>query len=238
MKFYPSGVLKFMPQNSLSEIDENGLIKTKYVKIRSDKSKVSRPHTETVTYLNTSPDTKIAIDKIRECVDYATQYDIFKTAGSWVTILDAEGNEVIKLQGNARVANEMKRNVDLYTSVKMRVYSIGLPNEMFATKFEEIKLMLETENKLMKENKVRQLTIRNRTDMITENDKKEFKFDEKQDVKYYIGEENYNATIYNLKNDEAKEKHAKELKKTMEKIELYEKKEEEDSGDIITVINN
>jgi recombination protein RecA len=210
MKFYPSGVLKFCPINSLSEMDENGLVKTKHVKIRAEKSKVSRPHVETFTFLNTDPSSKVAIDKIRECVEYATAYGIVKKAGAWITLNDEHGNEIAKVQGAAKLTNELIANVNLYTTIKMMVYSVGLPNEMFVAKFDEIKGMLEEENRLMKENKVQQLTIRGKAHLISENDVEIFEFTEDKTPKVYIGEENFNAAVFTLKSSEEKDKFVRE----------------------------
>lgn len=198
MKFYPSSVLKVSNLKAENILDADGNVVTRYVKIKNEKSKVSRPYMETFTYINTDTNVKVAIDRLKETLDYALEYGIFEAGGAgWITITTPDG-ELKKVQGKEKALRFFKESVDMYTAAKMQIYAAGLPPEMFIVKFDEIKKMLEKENILMKENKKNILTLSNKIHLISEEDKTPYIFGEKDIPELYLDEETFKIASFNL----------------------------------------
>lgn len=242
LKFAPSSILKLANLKDGNEQDENGNVKTRFVRFKNEKSKVSRPYMETYSYINVDPKVPNAILKRKECLDYAMEYGIVEMSGSWinVTYLDQETGEMKdeKFQGKARAQKLFDSNLDLYTETKLKVYAAGLPTEIFIVKFDEIITLLEKENENMKESKIMIYTQKGREDLITDMDKRKFKFDKKiytpesvlemalpeepnkvfaDDENYLSGKQKFKIASFNLlsldEQEKIKEKQRKEIEK-------------------------
>ena len=234
MLYYPSTVYRLAKINSQNETEKDQIsdnkVVTQYVKIINEKSKISEPFKETFTWINLDRRQKIAVKKIQELVDYAILYGLIIKGGSWYEIVDSNG-ETKKVQGSNGVNKLLSENPDFYTELKMLLYSKGLPPELFIIQFNNIKKLLEEENKSIKKIKIETAKILNKEDLITDIDKNEFKFDEKLEASYYFSEEEYKLAMFNLKNsssieetEETKKQTKKNKKETNEEAET--KKEE------------
>ena len=219
MLYYPSTVYRLAKINSQNETEKDQIsdnkVVTQYVKIINEKSKISEPFKETFTWINLDRRKKIAVKKIQELVDYATLYGLITKGGSWYEIVDSNG-ETKKVQGTNGVNKLLSENPDFYTELKMLLYSKGLPPELFIVQFNNIKKLLEEENKSIKKIKIETAKILNKEDLITDMDKNEFKFDEKLEPSYYFSEEEYKLAMFNLKNSSSIEENEKteEIKQT------------------------
>lgn len=183
LKFAPSTVLKLTNLKDGNEKNEKGEDIVRYVKIKNEKSKVSQAYKETFSYINTDPDIPQAIMKRKECLDYAIEYGLITRRGSYyfMDIVNKEDGEIkeISSQGTKKLMEEFNRDLDLYTEMKLKVYAIGLPPEIFIVKFDEILDMLEVENSNMKEDKIIAYKNHGVEDSLSKGDKTEFKFDRK-----------------------------------------------------------
>ena len=150
--------------------------------------------------------------------------------GSWYEIVDSNG-ETKKVQGTNGVNKLLSENPDFYTELKMLLYSKGLPPELFIVQFNNIKKLLEEENKSIKKIKIETAKILNKEDLITDMDKNEFKFDEKLEPSYYFSEEEYKLAMFNLKNSSSVEEKEKteELKETKKQTKKNKKETNEET---------
>ncbi|MGL5718297.1 MAG: hypothetical protein ACRCX2_35160, partial [Paraclostridium sp.] len=183
LAFAPSTVLKIANQSADNEVGADGLVDTRYVRYKNEKSKVSRPYTTTHSYINVNPDKKIAIHRRRECMDYAIEYGIISSGGAWVyvDVINEETGEVetLKFNGKARAMAAFDDDLDLYSTTKLKVYVKGLPPELFITKYDEIVTMLENENSTMKENKINTLKTVNKLHLANKRDTHKYTIDKK-----------------------------------------------------------
>lgn len=238
LKFAPSSVLKISNIKDKNEIDENGNPKTRYVKIKNEKSKVSRPYLETFSYINVDPKIPHAILKRKECMDYALLYNIIEASGAWVymNVVDPETGEIKeeKFNGKAKALKAFDEDLDLYTETKLKVYAAGLPTEVFIVKFDEILTLLEKENENMKISKRIVYTQKGAASKLSEKDKKQFIFDrnlftplfvlettfpEREDESddYISGKKRYDIASFNLLSIEEQNKIIEEEKAKEEK---------------------
>ena len=109
----------------------------------------------------------------------------------------------------------------------MLLYSKGLPPELFIIQFNNIKKLLEEENKSIKKIKIETARILNKEDLITNIDKNEFKFDEKLEASYYFSEEEYKLAMFNLKNSSSVEE-TEEIKETKKQTKKNKKETNEE----------
>lgn len=234
MLYYPSTVYRLAKINSQNETEKDQIsdnkVVTQYVKIINEKSKISEPFKETFTWINLDRRKKIAVKKIQELVDYAILYGLIIKGGSWYEIVDSNG-ETKKLQGRNGVNKLLSENPDFYTELKMLLYSKGLPPELFIIQFNNIKKLLEEENKSIKKIKIETAKILNKEDLITDIDKNEFKFDEKLEASYYFSEEEYKLAMFNLKNSSSVEEkeEAEEIKETKKQTKKNKKETNEEA---------
>jgi RecA/RadA recombinase len=184
LKFSPSTVLKLANQSQDNELDENGMVVTRYVRFKNEKSKVSRPYATTHSYINVDPNKNIAIHRRRECIDYCIEYGLMESKGAWVylNLINPETGELeeLKFNGKARAIAAFNNDVDLYSTMKFKVYAKGLPTELFIVKYDEIITMLEQENYLMKQNKINTYTMMGIANRLTEKDYKKFTIDKEK----------------------------------------------------------
>lgn len=234
MLYYPSTVYRLAKINSQNETEKDQIsdnkVVTQYVKIINEKSKISEPFKETFTWINLDRRKKIAVKKIQELVDYAILYKLITKDGSWYEIVDSNG-ETKKVQGSNGVNKLLSENPDFYTELKMLLYSKGLPPELFIVQFNNIKKLLEEENKSIKKIKIETAKILNKEDLITDIDKKDFKFDEKLEPSYYFSEEEYKLAMFNLKNSYSIEENEKteEMKETKKQTKKNKKETNEEA---------
>ena len=233
MLYYPSTVYRLAKINSQNETEKDQIsdnkVVTQYVKIINEKSKISEPFKETFTWINLDRRKKIAVKKIQELVDYAILYGLITKGGSWYEIVDNNG-ETKKVQGSNGVNKLLSENPDFYTELKMLLYSKGLPPELFIVQFNNIKKLLEEENKSIKKIKIETAKILNKEDLITDIDKNEFKFDEKLEASYYFSEEEYKLAMFNLKNSSSIEEteETEEIKETKKQTKKNKKETNEE----------
>lgn len=234
MLYYPSTVYRLAKINSQNETEKDQIsdnkVVTQYVKIINEKSKISEPFKETFTWINLDRRKKIAVKKIQELVDYAILYGLITKGGSWYEIVDSNG-ETKKVQGSNGVNKLLSENPDFYTELKMLLYSKGLPPELFIIQFNNIKKLLEEENKSIKKIKIETAKILNKEDLITNIDKNEFKFDEKLEASYYFSEEEYKLAMFNLKNSSSIEEteETEEIKETKKQTKKNKKETNEEA---------
>ena len=227
MKYYPATVTRLSKINSQNEVGKDELtgeakITTQYVKITNEKSKISEPFKETTTFINLDRKKKLAVEKIKEVVHYATLYGLIQKSGSWYQITLGDGS-LQKVQGDAGVTKLLSENVDIYTDLKFLIYSKVLPAELFIVQFDNIRKMLEEENRFIKKNKKDKAKATDREDLLNEMDKTDFHFDETFKVQDYLSDEDYKLAMFNLSNDndddleeENKEEELKEENKIFE----------------------
>lgn len=230
MRFYPSTVLKFTKDNASSEkVDD--VFTTMCTRIKNEKSKVSRPYTTTYTYINTDPEKKISIDRFKEVIEYGIQSDLIVKGGSWLSIVDQNGVIIVakngkeyKVQGSERMTNLLKGDIDLYSKIKMRIYATQLPVELFIVKIDDIKKMLETENRKMKDKKIDLCKALGNERYLTEDDFTVMKFDKEEfSLEELIPAEKLAEGRFNLlsiseKKDFLQKKEKEEAKKKKESI--------------------
>lgn len=223
LKFYPSTVLKLMPDSSMDETNSRGDILIRGVKIKNEKSKVSQPYRKTHSYINTDSSKQLSVDRFRELVDYGIEYGYIESKGAWCYITDPTTGEVFNCNGKAKAMQVLRENIDLYTNIKMGIYSKGLQPEMFIVKFDGIKTMLETENAKTKEKKIRLYKATGHADKINDIDKNEFHFPSDVSPSTLLSKENYNKGIFILMSKEEQdqfllEKEKKELAKEIKEV--------------------
>lgn len=204
MRFYPATVVKLSNINSQNEIDNNGNIISKFVKIKNEKSKIGNPYTETFSFINTSSE-KVSIDRIKECLFYAFDLEIINKKGAWVYIPDENG-ELKSINGSIRALEEFKKNINLYSLTKMRVYGKKLDPEIFIIKYDEIVELLKTENRKIKNNKISLLTALNRLDLITKEDKEEIDIFDGSSPEDYMDETIFKRAKFEMLTIEEKQK--------------------------------
>lgn len=180
LKFAPSTVLKLTNLKDGNEKNEKGEDVVRYVKIKNEKSKVSQAYKETFSYINTDPRIPQAIMKRKECLDYCIEYGLVTRRGSYffMDVINPENGTLQEIgsQGTKKLVEEFNKNLDLYTEMKLKVYAIGLPPEIFIVKFDDILNMLEVENRRMKNDKMIAFKNHGVLDKLTKSDKTEFKF--------------------------------------------------------------
>ena len=226
MKYYPATVTRLSKINSQNEVGKDELtgeakITTQYVKITNEKSKISEPFKETTTFINLDRKKKLAVEKIKEVVHYATLYGLIQKSGSWYQITLGDGS-LQKVQGDAGVTKLLSENVDINTDLKFLIYSKVLPAELFIVQFDNIRKMLEEENRFIKKNKKDKAKATDREDLLNEMDKTDFHFDETFKVQDYLSDEDYKLAMFNLSNDnddDLEEENKEELK---EENEIFE----------------
>lgn len=181
LKFAPSTVLKFTNLRDGNEKNEKGEEVVRYVKIKNEKSKVSQAYRETYSYINVDRDIPQAILKRKECLDYAVDYGLITRRGSYffMDIINQETGEVESksFQGKGQLSKEFNKDIDFYTEMKLKVYAVGLPPEIFIVKFSEILTMLEVENMHMKEDKIIAYSNHGKESFLEGTDKTKFAFD-------------------------------------------------------------
>lgn len=219
MKFYPSTVVKLSNISSQNETDSNGKISSKYLKIKNEKSKIGNPYAETYSFINTSSD-KSSIDRIKECLNYACDLSLIEKKGAWVYIPDENG-EIKSFQGIAKAQEEFKKDIDLYSLTKLRIYGKMLDPEIFIIKFDEIIEYLTTENKMMKNKKVDLLKAIGREDLINTKDYEEFNLNEPK-PEDYMEEETYKKAKFQMLTIKEKEEYLKEIEEKNKVIEIKE----------------
>lgn len=224
-KFYPATVnflSKISSQNDKQSDEIYGdRVVNQYCKIKNEKSKISDPYKETYTYLNTDRNKKSGVSKMRELIDYAINYELIEAKGAWCYYTDINTGEVVKVNGKNQLTQKIASDIDLYSTFKFQIYGKILPPELLIVKFDDLKLLLEKENKIMKKNKIDYLKVINKEELITDLDKTEFSLKDKT-VLDIISQEQYDLGLFVLKSDEEKDDFVKEIeqKNKMKNLDL------------------
>lgn len=230
MKFFPSSVLKFSKDSAGVEKNSEGDINRMFTIIKNEKSKVSRPYMTTFAYINTNPNEGISIDRVRDCIAYSKEAGLIDVAGGgWVTLAHpATGELIVKIQGENKLSDVFKKDLDLYSMFKMKVYSVNLPGELFITKYDHIKALLETENRVMKERLENEIKLQkglNKSEIAAAGFNIEpFTFSDDFKPENLMEESVYKISKFNLASTEEQ---AKILKNTEKEIKDREKKEKQ-----------
>lgn len=213
-KFYPATVnflSKVASQNDKAGDETYGeRVTNQFCKIKNDKSKISEPYKETYTYLNTDRRKKGGVSKMRELFDHALLNKIIEQKGAWCYFNDINTGEVVSVNGKNKMLQMLAENIDLYSTLKFQVYGKILPPELLIVKFDELKILLEKENALMKKNKIDYLKITNQENLISSLDKTIFSLQDKN-ILDIISQEQYDLGMFILKNDEEKDAFVKEI---------------------------
>lgn len=224
-KFYPATVnflSKISSQNDKQSDEIYGdRIVNQYCKIKNEKSKISEPYKETYTYLNTDRSKKGGVSKMRELIDYAISYGLIEAKGAWCYYTDINTGEVVKVNGKNQLTQKIASEIDLYSTFKFQIYGKILPPELLITKFEDIKVLLEKENQLMKKNKIDYLKVISREDLISDLDRTTFSLQDKN-ILDIISQEEYDLGTFILKSDEEKDSFIQEIenKNKMKNLDL------------------
>ena len=230
MRYYPATVYRIAKVGSQNETAktefQDSKVVSQYVKIINEKSKISEPYKETYTFINTDVNKKVAVEKMKEFINYAVQYGLIIKTGGWYQIIGSDGEPIEKVQGEAKVPGVFVENLDLYTETKLTLYSLALPPELFIAQFENIKTMLKQENANIKKSKIQQLEFIGHPERITERDRKEFIFEDRK-VEDFFSDEDYKKALFNL---EEERRNAEQIIKENE--ELADSEIEETNEDI------
>lgn len=224
LKFYPSTVLKTAPDTSMDITNSIGDIVIRGVKIKNEKSKVSQPYRKTVSYINVDSSIQMSIDRFRELIDYGINYGLIERKGAWYYLTDLSTGEVISANGANNLLSLLREKIDLYTMLKMHIYSKGLQPEMFIIKFDGLKTMLEKENELMKEKKIRLYKATGHEDKLNEMDKTKFEFSEDINPQTLLSADDYSKGNFILMSREEQDVYleAKEKENLISEIKLVE----------------
>ena len=230
MRYYPATVYRIAKVGSQNETTktefQDSKVVSQYVKIINEKSKISEPYKETYTFINTDVNKKVAVEKMKEFINYAVQYGLIIKTGGWYQIIGSDGEPIEKVQGEAKVPSVFIENLDLYTETKLTLYSLALPPELFIAQFENIKTMLKQENVNIKKSKIQQLEFIGHPERITEKDRKEMIFEDRK-VEDFFSDEDYKKALFNL---EEERRNAEQIIKDNE--ELADSEIEETDQDI------
>lgn len=230
MRYYPATVYRIAKVGSQNETTktefQDSKVVSQYVKIINEKSKISEPYKETYTFINTDVNKKVAVEKMKEFINYAVQYGLIIKTGGWYQIIGSDGEPIEKVQGEAKIPSVFIENLDLYTETKLTLYSLALPPELFIAQFENIKTMLKQENANIKKSKIQQLEFIGHPERITEKDRKELVFEDRK-VEDFFSDEDYKKALFNL---EEERRNAEQIIKDNE--ELADSEIEETDGDI------
>ena len=229
MRYYPATVYRIAKVGSQNETTktefQDSKVVSQYVKIINEKSKISEPYKETYTFINTDVNKKVAVEKMKEFINYAVQYGLIIKTGGWYQIIGSDGEPIEKVQGEAKVPVVFIENLDLYTETKLTLYSLALPPELFIAQFENIKTMLKQENANIKKSKIQQLEFIGHPERITEKDRKEMIFEDRK-VEDFFSDEDYKKALFNL---EEERRNAEQIIKDNEELadsEIEETKED------------
>ena len=229
MRYYPATVYRIAKVGSQNETTktefQDSKVVSQYVKIINEKSKISEPYKETYTFINTDVNKKVAVEKMKEFINYAVQYGLIIKTGGWYQIIGSDGEPIEKVQGEAKVPAVFIENLDLYTETKLTLYSLALPPELFIAQFENIKTMLKQENANIKKSKIKQLEFIGHPERITEKDRKEMIFEDRK-VEDFFSDEDYKKALFNL---EEERRNAEQIIKDNEELadsEIEESKED------------
>ena len=229
MRYYPATVYRIAKVGSQNETTktefQDSKVVSQYVKIINEKSKISEPYKETYTFINTDVNKKVAVEKMKEFINYAVQYGLIIKTGGWYQIIGSDGEPIEKVQGEAKVPAVFIENLDLYTETKLTLYSLALPPELFIAQFENIKTMLKQENANIKKSKIQQLEFIGHPERITEKDRKEMIFENRK-VEDFFSDEDYKKALFNL---EEERRNAEQIIKDNEELadsEIEETKED------------
>jgi recombination protein RecA len=229
MRYYPATVYRIAKVGSQNETTktefQDSKVVSQYVKIINEKSKISEPYKETYTFINTDVNKKVAVEKMKEFINYAVQYGLIIKTGGWYQIIGSDGEPIEKVQGEAKVPAVFIENLDLYTETKLTLYSLALPPELFIAQFENIKTMLKQENVNIKKSKIQQLEFIGHPERITEKDRKEMIFEDRK-VEDFFSNEDYKKALFNL---EEERRNAEQIIKDNEELadsEIEETKED------------
>lgn len=229
MRYYPATVYRIAKVGSQNETTktefQDSKVVSQYVKIINEKSKISEPYKETYTFINTDVNKKVAVEKMKEFINYAVQYGLIIKTGGWYQIIGSDGEPIEKVQGEAKVPAVFIENLDLYTETKLTLYSLALPPELFIAQFENIKIMLKQENANIKKSKIQQLEFIGHPERITEKDRKEMIFEDRK-VEDFFSNEDYKKALFNL---EEERRNAEQIIKDNEELadsEIEETKED------------
>lgn len=229
MRYYPATVYRIAKVGSQNETTktefQDSKVVSQYVKIINEKSKISEPYKETYTFINTDVNKKVAVEKMKEFINYAVQYGLIIKTGGWYQIIGSDGEPIEKVQGEAKVPSVFIENLDLYTETKLTLYSLALPPELFIAQFENIKTMLKQENANIKKSKIQQLEFIGHPERITEKDRKELVFEDRK-VEDFFSDEDYRKALFNL---EEERRNAEQIIKDNEELadsEIEETKED------------
>ena len=229
MRYYPATVYRIAKVGSQNETTktefQDSKVVSQYVKIINEKSKISEPYKETYTFINTDVNKKVAVEKMKEFINYAVQYGLIIKTGGWYQIIGSDGEPIEKVQGEAKVPAIFIENLDLYTETKLTLYSLALPPELFIAQFENIKTMLKQENANIKKSKIQQLEFIGHPERITEKDRKEMIFEDRK-VEDFFSDEDYKKALFNL---EEERRNAEQIIKDNEELadsEIEETKED------------
>ena len=229
MRYYPATVYRIAKVGSQNETTktefQDSKVVSQYVKIINEKSKISEPYKETYTFINTDVNKKVAVEKMKEFINYAVQYGLIIKTGGWYQIIGSDGEPIEKVQGEAKVPAIFIENLDLYTETKLTLYSLALPPELFIAQFENIKTMLKQENANIKKSKIQQLEFIGHPERITEKDRKDMIFEDRK-VEDFFSDEDYKKALFNL---EEERRNAEQIIKDNEELadsEIEETKED------------
>ena len=158
---------------------------------------------------------------MRELIDYAISYGLIEAKGAWCYYTDINTGEVVKVNGKNQLTQKIASDIDLYSTFKFQIYGKILPPELLITKFEDIKVLLEKENQLMKKNKIDYLKVISREDLISDLDKTTFSLQDKN-ILDIISQEEYDLGTFILKSDEEKDSFVQEIenKNKMKNLDL------------------
>lgn len=229
MRYYPATVYRIAKVGSQNETTktefQDSKVVSQYVKIINEKSKISEPYKETYTFINTDVNKKVAVEKMKEFINYAVQYGLIIKTGGWYQIIGSDGEPIEKVQGEAKVPAVFIENLDLYTETKLTLYSLALPPELFIAQFENIKTMLKQENVNIKKSKIQQLEFIGHPERITEKDRKEMIFEDRK-VEDFFSNEDYKKALFNLEEERRNAEQIIKDNKELADSEIEETKED------------
>lgn len=121
-----------------AKIDGDGTVSEVYTSFYTKKCKVAEPYKTTYSFLNVRYDRPYAFNMIEDTVEAGIRTGVLEQRGAWFYILDNNGNEVEKFQGRAGMFNKIASDINLYLTLKLRIYSKVYEGYEFYTLYSKI----------------------------------------------------------------------------------------------------
>ena len=145
-KSYSEAKATIEKRNGLDVVTES------FVTYTAKKNKLGAPMRTTATLLNIDPSKKGTFNYVQDVISYGSNLGFIEKNGAWFTMYDLDGVEK-KYNGNAKLEVALENDIDLYSTIKLRIYSkIYEPFEYFYH-FNNLKEKIAIENRLLKEKK-------------------------------------------------------------------------------------